>query len=351
MINKRFFLFAAALAAIAVIVVTCEREEAITGSDESAPLHSTISLSKVLADYGVILYAGQTINAGMVNVTADGDTIYITYQTTGDWELLQTHLWIGENLAAMPQTRTGNPQVGQFPYHGGPFPKGTTTYNISIAVADLGGEPYICDRTFYIAAHAVVGEPDSWGGYLHTETGWAAGARFVSKGSWATYFNVVFTCEDDGGVEPMICETAFAFGGTCFLNIDENGDGRGDFNRWGWTIGPLSPGTYSYPIYAAAGQCDITKGTLVGDLSVSYSGGTATVTYQMDNPYVMDETHAFVGNEILPRDSKGKYTVAPGQFTSIHEHEGYLTTDSYTFTGLSGTIYVIAHAVVCGFDE
>lgn len=67
-------------------------------------------------------------------------------------------------------------------------------------------------------------------------------------------------------------ETAFAYGGeqlaTCFLDLDFNSDSKSDFNRWGWTNGPLAAGSYSFDIYAGAGQCDLTKGTLVGTLNV-----------------------------------------------------------------------------------
>ncbi len=68
------------------------------------------------------------------------------------------------------------------------------------------------------------------------------------------------------------CETAFAFGGDpedCFLN---NG-----FNRWGWSNAPLVEGNYEFEIWAAAGQCNLSKGTQVGILSINYSGGTAIV--------------------------------------------------------------------------
>jgi hypothetical protein len=61
----------------------------------------------------------------------------------------------------------------------------------------------------------------------------------------------------------------------------------------------------------------------------------------------MDEVHLYVGNEILARDVNNEYTVAPGQYPYIDDD---IDTDTYTFTidGLSGDIYVVAHAVVVG---
>ena len=41
---------------------------------------------------------------------------------------------------------------------------------------------------------------------------------------------------------------------------------------WGWSNGALSEGTYYFDIFAGAGQCDRTKGALVGLLTVDYDG-------------------------------------------------------------------------------
>jgi len=141
-------------------------------------------------------------------------------------------------------------------------------------------------------------------------------------------------------------ETAFAFGGnaaTCFLE-----DG---FNRWGWTN--VITGDFTMPIYAGAGQCDISKGTLVGNLlvDVSADGTTATVTYQMNGSYKLEETHLYVGSTKYVPFTKGNkinYTVAPGQYPTIHDLTG-ASSDTYTVTlPTSGTIYLIAHSVVSG---
>lgn len=138
-------------------------------------------------------------------------------------------------------------------------------------------------------------------------------------------------CDQEGGGG---CETAYARGtngNTCFMDYE--------FSNWGWTIGPLTDGTEeSYPIYAGAGQCDISKGTLVGTVDVSYIGGEVSVVYNIDDAYTVSETHTYAGSTMFPL-KKGEPTVAPGQY--------------YIEDELSGDIYVIAHAVVCadGSDE
>jgi hypothetical protein len=149
-------------------------------------------------------------------------------------------------------------------------------------------------------------------------------------------------------VTPGTCETAFAFGGTevgtCFI-------GQG-FSRWGWTNSIAGFGNYSFNIYAAAGQCEISNGTLVGTLNVVYDNGTATVTYNINSPYTLEQTHLYVGSGMFPLVKQGKDnyvpTVAPGQYPYQEDSNEFLSPNQYTITGLTGPIYVIAHAVVCG---
>ncbi|MEP3836530.1 MAG: hypothetical protein ABJM36_02730 [Algibacter sp.] len=132
------------------------------------------------------------------------------------------------------------------------------------------------------------------------------------------------------------CDTAFAIGNnndgganddtTCFIE-----DG---INRWGWTIGPLSVGEYTYDVFAGAGQCDTNKGELVGTATVNYSSdGNVNVTYDISADYEVSETHTYAGKAMYPTTKKGKTNVAPGQFTIE--------------SNLSGDIYVILHSVVC----
>jgi hypothetical protein len=149
------------------------------------------------------------------------------------------------------------------------------------------------------------------------------------------------TCTPPGGG----CETAFAYGcsychcyATCFSYWG--------FDRWGWSNGPLTAGEYYFKLYAGAAQCDLSNGEKVGWLKINYDGSTAVVTYHMYYGHKMDETHLYVGNEPLPRDNQGDYTVAPGQFPLKHDLNN-AWTDQYTVEGLSGEIYVVAHAVVC----
>ena len=290
----------------------------------------------------VTLFAGQTIDSGNATVTNDDAFLYITFLTAQGWLLSETHLHVADSLAGIPQTKKGNPKVGNFDYKTTHDPE-VTEYTYVIAKADLSPDD---NSSLVIAAHAVVVKYDAAGNQIANETGWADGDRFVDRGSWSTYFMHTWqTCDGSGDEGGSKTETAFAFGGevaTCFLDID------GDFNRWGWTNGPLGPGVYEFDIYAGAGRCDLSKGTLVGTLSVDYEGSTATVTYDVVAPYGLTETHLYIGNDILP-SKNGDFTVAPGQYPTIHDELASASSDSYTIGGLSGNIYLVAHATVDGF--
>lgn len=128
-------------------------------------------------------------------------------------------------------------------------------------------------------------------------------------------------------------ETAYAYGGssfaTCFRDLG--------FSRWGWTNGAYTEGDYTLDLYAGAGKCDLSKGTKVGSVTLSYHDGKAIVNYNVTAPYTLEETHLYVGNNKLYPGA-----VAPGL-------SPYSGGNSFTINNLSGSVYIIAHAVVGGF--
>jgi hypothetical protein len=125
-------------------------------------------------DTVVDLMAGQHILAGTVTVSNDYDNIYVTYQTTGDWFLRETHVDIETSYNGFPTTKSGNPKVGNFAYkmsHNPPVQTYTYTIPFDFTEGDV----------IYFAAHAVVTSA-TYG----TETGWAGCLDFPGN-NWATY--------------------------------------------------------------------------------------------------------------------------------------------------------------------
>lgn len=368
MVIKR--VLAAMLPVFAIALIGCNSENVLSTSDS---IDTFRTLNKIALANEVVniecgdplvidLLAGQTIASGTVTVSNDENTTCITYETSGDWVILETHLHIADSKEGIPQTRKGNPKVGNFDY-GDTFSQGVTSaeycFNTQDLLADIGSS----DECFVLAAHAVVARVDNDGNVIQTETAWGNGDRFTDKGSWATLFDYcVQPCDEEPPGPGDDCETAFAYSdeyGTCFLGISSvvNPNGttttiidptntEGDFNRWGWTIGPLSEGEYDFEIWAAAGQCNLNNGYLAGNLNVVYQNGTATITYTAEPGVVFEEAHLYVGNDILPSNN-GQYTVAPGQYSIVDEFDEGQVSVEYTASGFVGDIFVIAHAVSC----
>lgn len=298
------------------------------------------------------LFAGQNTDAGDVCLSIDGENLIIDYQTQDGWMLGETHTWVGEFADDYPQNKKGNPKIGNFPYNSGsiewvdndslsvPLSSFTDTF------ADLNALCGVELSPFYMMAHAVVGMGNDINGY-QTETGWSDGDRVVDRGSWSTRsrFNFVVTCDDDpdGPGDDGIRggETAWVVGETEFTSLLSCGSddvrGTGDdsgslSSKWGWSVGPVLAGaTGTYPIYAAAGQNVLTKGSHIGDATITFDGaaGEVDIDVQIFEDYGFKKIQIFVGDNHT-------CTVAPGQLGYQEafetEQQSYSVTQSFTGT-------------------
>jgi hypothetical protein len=304
------------------------------------------------------LMAGQHIEAGWVcvHVKPDVDTsrecgpgssgvLVVEYHTMGGWELVEAHLAVGNHVEDIPNNNKGNPMVGHFDYHSGNI-TGMTEFEFYVPLCKLGMDGGSeCKPTMaVIASHAVVQKKLDDGSY-QTETGWGDGERFVPRGSWAEYWMVTLTC-DKPPEEPAMCESAWARSKTWdhpFCDFDCLTNNR----RWGFTNGPFGAGTHLMEVYAGGGggnTCEPNAPSLTGWLSLHYDGETAMVTYSAAPGYEWTETHLYVGNAPL-MGYPDACTVAPGQF-AISSNEGGMELVHH-LGGLTGEIYVAAHAEVC----
>lgn len=284
------------------------------------------------------LMAGKTIDAGNLCVEVTDDILYVTYTTTGGWELVETHLWVGLNRADLPRNRKGNPKVGHFPYHSGDI-TGKKICSFAIPLIDLGGPDYnqtLCDQKCFVAAHAKVRIENGNGGY-RTQSAWAAGQRINKQGNWAMGFRFKFKCEI--GPPPQECETAFTYGDKALRDIIGPG-GNPITNEWGWQI-TVYPGDRVYlPIYEGATQNNPNNGTYVGDLYIGYSGTFIRVEYYTFSPYPMAETNLYIGTQETN-------TADPDQFGRKHILAKGDHTDVYVISISGSPVYVVAHAEVC----
>ncbi len=142
------------------------------------------------------------------------------------------------------------------------------------------------------------------------------------------------------------CETAYARyadSATCFDPAQVGA------NRWGWTNYFAVEGEYSMDLYAAAGQCDLSKGTRTGEVKVVYSNGMVTVSAELLPGFVMTQAHLYVGDVPYPLKN-GSPTVANGQLGHTKDPLNDVTTvefDAIDVSNYPEGVHVIFHAETC----
>lgn len=180
---------------LAGVVVACSKNETNpAGTDGNSAVQnvttnnlksSTISQLSDIQISSVILYGGQTMNAGTVSIyqtDTNGDFVYdaikVTYNLTGDWTFnSKIHFYIG--LGPVPSNNAGNYEPGQFPYV---FTPNTNPYSFVIPFSTLGFQG--CNPLdFVVAAHAELYSPT-----LGQQTGFGDG---TSTGkNWFTQYSL-----------------------------------------------------------------------------------------------------------------------------------------------------------------
>jgi hypothetical protein len=126
------------------------------------------------------------IEVGTVTTLLNDDgTWTVTYETTGSWFMLETHLHVADDSAAIPQTRKGNPKVGQFDY--------SAYHDLVQTFSYVVDDPDVCNPLF--AAHtAVVDIGDCIDDVCREETAWGEGVSFDGH-NWGMFFECD-SCDD-----------------------------------------------------------------------------------------------------------------------------------------------------------
>lgn len=320
------------------------------------------------------LIAGKSIPAGSIvaALNQDGSQLNVTYNADNSFRINETHFWLGSSAENIPMNKAGNPVPGQFPYKqavagaatvlatpsGFALRSSPLSFSCPTSAAEYPeGGGASSSASYIVAAHAAMssglyGNQSAWSAKEYTSASGqpAWGARLTDKGNWMTYSSFEVYCVYTPPVQIVTVtefetrhETAFAkdASGRCF---DLDG-----FSRWGWTNGPYAGGTYkTVELWAGAGQCDTSKGELVGSVTFSYNNGQATAEYHTVNGWILNETHFYAGTAPYPVTKQGKtfvYTVAPGQYPS--QNNVVDDTDNTLVVGnLSGSVYMIGHAAV-----
>ncbi len=258
------------------------------GSRQSSSIYySTSTTAPSIAPCGtpteVVLYAGQTIDAGTVTVENTADKVYVTVTSGNGFYLSAVDLYIGSTIA------TGsNPAPGQFPYHSGNLSNETTVFSFEFDKDDL-------PATFYIAVHANVYQiVDNT--VVNSNSAWGDGTRFTTKGNWATYFT--YEIQND----------------CCLLS------------------------TETFTIY---GGQTIDAGTLL----VTNDETNLYVTYTSNDNWYFGALHLYVGDlNDLPVNNAGNPVNGSFPYTTDLQSAGQSYTFTIPLSSLSGCYIIAAHS-------
>jgi len=316
------------LLAVPVIFIGCKKSE-ITDVSQNAKENTLKSVAYCGTTTSANLYGyGNTAyKYGTVTVGNDLNNLYVTYNLEPGWTFCTVsayrngcYLFIGsesEVEAMYPTNEVRSDGTGHFNYsqfrHTDLLTSGLNTYTYTIPRSEIKEN---CPIIVAFAAITSNGTDCN-----------IVSARSLLKGPGYWFTHCMQYCK---------CETAYAFGGTaatCFISLPNVNS-----SNWGWSnkiTGDVQ--TIHWPIYAGAGQCNITKGKLVGYLDGSYLGGLLNLTYNITSPNHLGVTHLYIGTGVLPMKN-GKYVTAPGQFP----YSGPIVN-----MNIGTPFYVAAHSEVC----
>ena len=151
--------------------------------------------------------------------------------------------------------------------------------------------------------------------------------------------SVLVNCEDGSTGSGSGHDTAFMFGEVPYCDTTP---------RWGWTE-QVDSGEKTYPIYAGAGQCDITKGPgIVGHVSVD--GEQGQIIFQLDSGWVLSgigELHVNVSDTPVTPNNNGGFSGNSYVIVNPGLNGGtYLHSDATGIVSLVGKWIIVHMAVV-----
>jgi hypothetical protein len=185
--TKLFFL---CLGVITLTMVSCESENNsdtsvnnVAAKQDVVVSSTNLSLPDVSPCMTTNLLAGQRYDAGDIRVYFDSEKVYVEYETSTNWYIRKTNLYIGD-CELIPVNRRGEP----IPSH---FPMGETQANGAqtlVYAMDKANLP----KCFCISAYAEVYRIQNWQ-IVQAENSWGQGERF-NENSWGMFFSI---CQDE----------------------------------------------------------------------------------------------------------------------------------------------------------
>lgn len=303
-----------ALALLFSALSSCEKD--LPQTDETKSMENEIGITALSIEacgdvQEQTLYAGQNIDAGTVIVSNDANNLYVTYTTNSGWEMIETHLYVG-NCNEIPTNGGGNPQIGLFPYTTDHNPS-VTSYTYTIPLSEL-------DDCYCVAAHTALVQYDENGEIIASETGWADGNE-MGGGSWAMSFEYCTQdCENDNNDETCYQEeTAWA-----------DGDTYVDQGNWATYVAYNGSAT-TQTLYA--GQT-LDAGTV--SISAPDANGDVTITITLNAGWSLQNVNE--GIKIQGYDTQPTGNPSPGSFTTYKGNDLTVVVPASNYYGIHADV-------------
>jgi len=247
----------------------------------------------------------------------------VTYSLMIGYGLQNAHIWVGNDLTALPMTTALMPEVVKFPYSTYENTRPAKwTYDIPLVNLQINcwttKDP---TRIFAYSAvfHATVVKALD----LTTTYAFATDdplATSVASTSWWDLVQVSTACSCSTAApvteaptampeeEAEECTTAYAYPGTkefCFPDLGFPGVP-------GWTSKAILPSNnrLTFPLYLMdSATCDPSGLTSVGTVSTMYSNATGVALVQLTGDYYLKAVHFHYGRKRLPTDAQGKESI------------------------------------------
>ena len=297
-------------------MTSCSDEQLIDSQDN---VNQKSSSEAICGEAKVVdLIAGQHINVGTVSVSNSESTLYVTYETSGNWYLTETHVYVGPE-ADIPYNKQGNPKFGHFPYS--QTHDNLQSYTYEIDLADL-------DECFAVVTHAVVDKIIDGEVVQGDETAFGCGDKEFPGNRWGCYFDYCKQeCEDDDCLGLFGKKDNDTFTVCNEFNIGGN-------VQTGWASWlpysllydeDLLGERHDYEIYRNTDGCDDTNGIEIGRVEFNVAGASLAdgfnVVYNIyniefggipdnPNPYLIYEISLYVGPSDNPYNADG--SLKPG---------------------------------------
>ncbi len=309
-------LLTAAGALLCMTVVSCKKESSgqfATNQNNQQSAVAVDSIKPCGTIFKTPLMINQVDSGGQVQVYNDANNVYVTFTSSGGWQMTNTSLYAGK-CNAMPQLQ-GNLDPSAFPHQQAHLPV-ITTYTYKINKTTL-------DSCFCVAAYVKLVKVDNNGAVIASADAWGKGQAFTME-LRPMYFNY---CQQE-------CDG-------CVINA---GDFR-TYTQGGWGARPHgnNPGVYLHKNFAAAFPggliigCNKTVKFTSAQAITDYlpAGGSAAVlTQNFVNPQTVNLKNVLAAQLVTLSLSVG-FDKYDANFSASTTALGSLVVTSGTFAGWS----------------